>query len=774
MLHILEREQLVIRFEDMCVATMSDFDQVTYVATSRTYDLGRDGRVAGIRSGNVPPFICCSCVQHERVVEKAILDFQRLLENARPEHVVFCFTDSQFTEYTANTIEKEIRRLLPEIVTVRSFGPRQLSEIVVRNPRGFEQLYAAEISDIRSALSMKSTNAIEVELTGLRLALTTNLSDDAETRRQDLVRNLVLTVLATKDALTPSQIAQEVSRELHLARTVHVGWLQSQLNELVASSCVETSNGAFSITDAGKEEIRQRTERGSVSILDGKKKIADAIEEMTGTAPSETEIRQLWNILQDSISTMFTSHGETIVESVASVLGGLSNVQQHETLVEQINRIGQRIRGLPGQGARIEEVAQAIVDVFTERTSDAFSWLANICEVFVQVCALGLEPSIQEQISSQLKEVDLILDTDVVLSLLSKGEPNHDAVVTIARTWERIGGAIYVTAPVLEEVAHHADIAQVDYENVWRDLDKTEDSQLPYIAKNVFVRAFAIESRSANASVTPNHWNKFISAFRGRHHLDYDKILDLLRDEQCDFLSESDVDADFARRMEKSLFDQRKTRIGSSVGAIEDLRHKCSRDGRLLAIILWYRKKLTEEGHRTAFIVSGGFRAASRILQHELQGPEPVLYPAAVAWLLSLVPGVKLSGSTLRAVLFDANLHVQVDPLDRTIFRVLQSSQEYSIHRSRRATLRNAIRGQIRKRATDIGISEGELTAKVVAGDVSTERLTTEVVAEAIDEVARSRSEEEVADLRGQVEKLTHQLEEERQKRRGRETRRDR
>jgi hypothetical protein len=131
--HILERERQPIRFEELCIATLSDLDQIDYVSTSRTYDLNRDGRGANIWSGKMPPFVCCSTIEHKKVVGKATSDFEGLIEKVAsgvPENIVFCFSDPQFTENTSAQIDQAVRKICPTIQSVRSFGAEQLSQII--------------------------------------------------------------------------------------------------------------------------------------------------------------------------------------------------------------------------------------------------------------------------------------------------------------------------------------------------------------------------------------------------------------------------------------------------------------------------------------------------------------------------------------------------------------------------------------------------------------------------------------------------------------------
>lgn len=759
-MHVLTRERYPTRFEDFCVQLFSDEDQITYVRTSRSHDLGKDGRGVSHRD-KVPPLICCGT--EADVVSKAVKDATRLAESVVPAHLIFCFTDPHFSEDKAFKIDQEVRRIFPDIEIVRAFGANQLSQLAVVHPAAFSNYYAPELQDLRGALSVTTTSP-EVELTGLRVALTTLLDDDAQTRRRDLVRNLILTALSDGQPKSAAALAKSVSDKLKLPRIVHVGWLQSELNNLTATDRLKVCNSIYSMLPAGQQELTSRTEQGSVSLMEGRSKIQDLIADLTGSPSSQTEFNQVWNILRDGIAIMFLSRGAQVAESIAAVLGGETSVNDQEDLKSHIEQIGDRIRSIQGGGVRIQEVAQAVVDMFGERTSAAFEWLASICEVFLHLCTLGLEPASQEQVKEHLSEIDLILDTDVALTLISEGEQDHASVRALFSGWESVGGALYVTEPILEEMSHHAWIGEVDYRRVGPILEKMDDNDMAGLVVNVFVRGFFAQCRRTGVKCTPRRWQQYISAFKGKDDVHFDNILIIMEDYHCKLLPEAGADGNLATSIASELLNQRKERIGSNAASINDMREKSSRDGRLLAVLARHRSELKDK-RRTAYIVSGGLRNGARILSEKTGDEEPVIYVAAVAWFLSLVPGVKLNATTLRRVLFDADIRLRIDPLERVTLRYLRASEEYKMHLSRRGTLKQAVRAEIRKHALEAGVDPNDVERRVIEARDEDIPLTATLIAKAVDNIAFSESERTIASLKQENEKLREKVRKERERR---------
>jgi hypothetical protein len=764
---ILTHERFPVRFEDFCAALFTDIDGEAYVTTSRTWDHGRDARATSSRREGQPPFMCCG-IEDDDVVGKAASDTARICETVAPLRITYCFTDPAFSEHKVIQIEDKVRSIASSLKVVRSYGADQLAQLVIQYPQAFEYHYRAEVSEMRAALATSSVASDQVELTGLRLALTTQLTEDAQVRRRDLIRNLVLTSLAQGATARIDEIATRVSEQLHLPRAVNPGWLQSAINDLLHDGRITaTEKSDYTIAPAGIDEIKSRTAAGSKVVVDGQVLILDSIRTLTGHSLNAHEWHIVWSVLQKNITGMFLAHGVTILESIDSITSGKSSISEHAPLRDHIHSIVEAISSIPGKGARIQEIAQAVSDMFQEKKSAAFGWLTGLCEVYVHLCTLGLEPTAQNQMLSHLQEIELLIDTDVALSLLSTGDENHAAVETILHSWHKVGGGLRVCQPVLEEAAHHAWISEVDYYMTWRLFPKLTAAAAQHNIENAFVRGYWNDVRNANGLFSLRNWNQYIAAFRGQTHLDYAKIEELLDDQGIELLPDSPADSEVADRIAVFLFDLRKGRVGTSMSAIDDLREKSERDGRLVAVLLRRRKELTS-AKRTAFVVSTSmFLRQVTAIQPELKQSVPVLSIAAIAWLLSLAPGAHMNSSSLRDVLFDVDFPRHISPVERVSLRILQASEEYQFHFSRRSTLKRAIREKLLTIATQEDVSESDVTARFLSRDEGADVLKANVIVSAIDSMARSKSEKDVAALHQRIQDLEKLLARERESHKG-------
>jgi hypothetical protein len=124
--------------------------------------------------------------------------------------------------------------------------------------------------------------------------------------------------------------------------------------------------------------------------------------------------------------------------------------------------------------------------------------------------------------------MELVLDTDILLSYLSKGERPHDSIYSLMQRWRAVGGASIVK-PILEEAAYHAWISMNEYNEVWNLLNKITLNELPMYTRNAFVRGFYVE---ADGRYHRSRWNRYIVEYRGDHKDDASKLTAIFKDEK--------------------------------------------------------------------------------------------------------------------------------------------------------------------------------------------------------------------------------------------------
>jgi len=475
--------------------------------------------------------------------------------------------------------------------------------------------------------------------------------------------------------------------------------------------------------------------------------LGSALSRLLGYSMDKKEYDRLWSRMQDEFSNLFFLNGLRLLRAIASLspsseLRGPS--KPFETLLDGVK---QSIRATGIGGGRCEEVAQAVVDLFSERDSEAFSWLTDLAVKYVSLCSLGLDASAQREVIANLQSIDLIVDTDVVLSFLSEGERPHQAVKELLERWRKLGGTVLVTPPVLEESAYHAWMSDFEYRDVWKLLSQLKPEEVPRYVKTAFVRGFY---RAANGNYSRRRWEAYVSEYRGSEPTDCGKIEAILADEGFTLLKEWVIDAAFAKQVCDAIYAIREMGAGAYVP--KQVGDKVARDGRLVAFL----KKCREargDGLHTAIILSSSQvlqRAANRF-PYVLGEPAPVWPIGALAYMISLVPGVSMTLSVVRNSLFDEGDSEGMDQVARLALRVIRASTQYELGYSRRPTLKRALMREIERCATQRGEKPADFARELVSGAPETEEVLTEIIANSVDKMAASKHEKELGKLRSQL-----------------------
>ena len=139
-----------------------------------------------------------------------------------------------------------------------------------------ERLYAAEIAELRETHAAHSSIDEFEQLSGFRVALTTQLHDDAQQRRSDVLRNLILIIVATSPGISVAEIATSISQKLHLQRSVNDGLLLEEVNRLGLAKLISNRDNYLTLTDPGRDEVGRRQRDGARRLATGQSEMGAA------------------------------------------------------------------------------------------------------------------------------------------------------------------------------------------------------------------------------------------------------------------------------------------------------------------------------------------------------------------------------------------------------------------------------------------------------------------------------------------------------------------
>jgi predicted nucleic acid-binding protein len=693
---------------------------------------------------------------------KTLSDLQRIVDTTRDVRLAYFCSTQRLSEQARSKIEANLRREAEDKFTIRALGAAQLCEVALVHPGMLEKFYGAEISNCLRSIHADPDD--DTELKGLRIALIASAGDDSVAIRREIYCASILDALADKKPRTLASCTKDISDNLQLQRNIDIEAVRPYLASLLVDGFVTEKDGVVAITADGSARIAARQLDAANRLLRGRADIRDALEASIGEKLLDDHFNAIWVVFEERIAEYFMSRGEAIVSEIGNLLGDDSagSAQGEKTPpFAFLDGLAEAVAATVSHSQRRSELEQAVHDLFIDKTSAATDWLVRLCASYLAACALGLEYSSGLALERLLARTALVFDTDVMLSLVGQGEPDHEAVHTITKRWIQLRGKVLAAEPVLEEGAHHAYIAQRDMDQVRHLIPGTAEDRL-HIIENAFVRSFA--ELIANKRARISQWPTFIGQYRGQSQADWGNLFAHLATEYSieKLPPRSMKEEELEAKVRLHLLAIAEAKFEAAPPKIA--RDKASRDAILYAALVHYVRQLksTDPG-ATCLIVSSARRlAVAEAKFHESGEPQLVVSISAVLQLLSLVPNVAFGLNAMKAFLFDDRRGRFSSDLERLILRMVRSSQEVSMPWAKRGTLMREVRGRLVSDAEARGEGGKDRRVGKLERDAITpanEGRTIKILAESLGAVAvDTRTAKENKDLRAKVAELERKL----------------
>lgn len=743
------------RFESFCRDIVSDIEGgATILPTSASWDLGRDGVGAGIARG-----VYLSCTLRDDVDAKALADIERICQTTKQiARLYFCFA-KPLSEYMLSKIQDQLGQEVEQRFPIHCLGAAQLSDRGARQPHITDRHYSAEIADCTRTIRTDPSDDAE---SGLRLALMSSAANDSLSIRNQVYSAALLDVLRDGAARTAVTCGKELAAALKLRRSLPAECVVAPLQKLVTAGLVRFESTRYTISAQGLDQIIAYEETAAKRLLSGRQAVRSSLETAVGTTLLDDHFNRIWTIFEEKLSFYLHARGEHVVTEVCSLLNAADGTNDTVPRAasagfEFVAELADAVGSTSANRQQRTELAQAVKDLFADRTSVATDWLVRLSAAYLAACSLGLEHRSGIALSKVLARTTLVLDSDVALSLLCAGEPEHAAVVTTVLRWKENRGKVLIGEPVLEEIAYHAWIAQHDFDQVSRLIPGTPEDRLQAIG-NAFVRGFA--ELVADGKAKLHQWRAYISQFLGTSDKDSTRVLgELSASYSIEKLPQRSLkEAELEQAVRAHLINTYETVAGP---ASHKARDKARRDAELYSALVHHVRSLKSvDPGATCLLVSSAKRLANAEARfHESGEPQLVVSIATVLHLVSLLPDVSLGLTAMKAFLFDERRHAFSDELERTLIRMVRLSSEVQMPFAKRASLMREVRERLVKDAESQGIRHvddrklAELERQALTPSYQTRFI--EVLKDSLDAVAvDTRGERENAELRKKVSEL--------------------
>lgn len=754
---IIESDTNPVRFEEFCTELFASIEKVPIMPTSLTHDRGRDARSA-TRSRGTHAIILCATLRKD-FETKFQSDLDRLSETSDPDRVIYCCS-RRLTEDEVDDLALQVKQHLSPTVSTLVVGSLQLANLIEQHSNTFAKFYHAEIRMIEAVVSGLEAPSDSSNCKGLRLAVIAFASTDAAALRDHLSRLVVLQSCKVLKRATTSVIAGQISKDLRLPQNLNSSRISAVLGELQREGLVSLSAGEWTVAPDGEKELDKVPHDAARELLAGRTIIRERLEYLIGTGLADQQYDVIWSTLLDVLSELFHSNGLDTIRAVNGLLDpGVDGTSGCAALQQLLAKGAQRIRATASGTEFGEVLQQAVMDIFTERAGPAFEWLARVCERFVSLCSLGLESTSAEELRRVVRRHDVVLDSHVILSLLCESEPDYLGIRSLLARWRRSGGKLLLSRAVLEEVAHHAWIAETEFRDTEFLLGKLQKDELRRYVENAFARVFHF-----HCSTNPKNrdkWRVYIGQYRGRSANDYSNLLPLLQKDLGAEILPDTRNSSLEEEISKFLFDLRAEQKGLSAEQLDraDIG-KATTDATLLASIAAANEAYRQAGREATIVLlssSARLRRVHNRFRHEL-GPRTIITLGTLSYLLSMIPDAQLGPGALRRALFDFGETAHLGDAENLALRVIRGSENIDLPWARRPLLEKQLDDQLHREARRRDISFSAYREQFKAAQPSAN--ADKVIVEAVKALALSgRNEQELVEARRQIKELEESVE---------------
>ncbi len=136
-----------------------------------------------------------------------------------------------------------------------------------------------------------------------------------------------------------------------------------------------------------------------------------------------------------------------------------------------------------------------------------------------------------------------------------------------------------------------------------------------------------------------------------------------------------------------------------------------------------------------------------------------VMSPAALSYLLTLIPDVGLGAGTLRRALFEFGETAHLPDIERIAMRIIRGTERFVMPWARRVCLQATLESKIRAEAEELGVSATQLKWDFAGPEKSQE--TAELILDSVQAMAlEDKHAEELKEAFNQIDLLKQDKEE--------------
>ena len=342
----------------------------------------------------------------------------------------------------------------------------------------------------------------EIEEAMLKSCLLFN-SKEIKSKRNVIFQKFLLSLIIGGGVTSRKEIMEKVTTQ-HKGFFINEDNIDFAIQELVKNKFIKEENGELTLT----AESQQDAEKDVKQISEQQKKLIDDICKMVQKAYGKkiSNENQVKSNIKECIDYYYVVTGLSFFEL---------DKRTEATELPQLGKIASNGLNSGEKEELSNQIIYTIGSVIEKPTEEQKSILELLARTYITMQIMDIDPLLSEFKSTLIREKVFILDTDVLLYLVTDKASLSRQYRKMIELLQKCGCKIYIPNEIITEVFNHAEAAQKRYPFVSYLID-TEENLVSQEFKNVFIEDYYYIKQSDKANCPT--WKVYIKNYFSSTH----------------------------------------------------------------------------------------------------------------------------------------------------------------------------------------------------------------------------------------------------------------
>lgn len=328
-------------------------------------------------------------------------------------------------------------------------------------------------------------------------------SKEIKNKRNVIFQKFLLSLIIGGGVANRKGILEKVTTQ-YKGYLINENNIDFAIQELIKNKFIKEENGELALT----VESQQDVEKDVKLISEQQKHLIDDISKMVQRAYGKkiSNENQVKSNIKDCIDYYYVVTGLSFFEL---------DKRKEARELPQLGKIASNGLSSGEKEELSNQIIYTIGSVIEKPTEEQKCILELLARTYITMQIMDIDPLLSEFKSTLIREKVFIVDTDVLLYLITERASMSRQYRKMIELLQRCGCKIYIPNEIITEVFNHAEAAQKRYPFVSYLIDTKEDF-VSQDFKNIFIEDYYYTSRSNNAR-RPT-WETYIKNYFSSNH----------------------------------------------------------------------------------------------------------------------------------------------------------------------------------------------------------------------------------------------------------------